>query len=527
MIKVGSRRARQDGAVAPVDDPTRIPEVSVDAVVRLDRVRARRARPSTPGWRPTPTSTRLLAEVELDAVLIATPTRLHAPMVRTALERGLHVFCEKPLTPDRRRVGRAGRAGAEHAAGHPGRLSQPLRRRVPRGEAPARRSARSARSPTCWPRRTVRSCSRPRARPGAASGPRAAAACTTTPRIPLDLLSWYVGAPRGVGGTMLGSVFSAETEDEVFGTLYYPDGSSGQISVNWSDESLSQDDHQDHDRGAPRAGSRRPPGDPGLPARHAPIPTGYQTGWNVRYTTELTEPVGFYLRGEEYSAQLDHFVRRIEDRRRWRASTPSPAPRSPTGCSSCSTIDAGGTARRRSTTPTAAVAPRVPTRRSPTGGGAHDRRRKEHRMDRLLFGDNQFFGVNHMSEEKARAQAMRFQDLDAVIDGARRRVRRGHHDLHVHDARPDREDRRPRPRRTRSGTRTSRSIPCMPYAHKYADAMTEAGMLGAVRRFLPEEGLVNAARARRTLGRPQGRRGHHHACSSTPRWRCSVGCRRP
>ena len=37
-------------------------------------------------------------------------------------------------------------------------------------------------------------------------------------------------------------------------------------------------------------------------------------------------------------------------------------------------------------------------------------------MDRVLFGDNQFFGVNHMSEEKARAQSMRFQDLDAVID---------------------------------------------------------------------------------------------------------------
>ena len=37
-------------------------------------------------------------------------------------------------------------------------------------------------------------------------------------------------------------------------------------------------------------------------------------------------------------------------------------------------------------------------------------------MDRVLFGDNQFFGVNHMSEEKARAQAMRFQDLGAVID---------------------------------------------------------------------------------------------------------------
>ena len=36
-------------------------------------------------------------------------------------------------------------------------------------------------------------------------------------------------------------------------------------------------------------------------------------------------------------------------------------------------------------------------------------------MDRLLFGDNQFFGVNHMSEQKARAQAIRFQSLDQIM----------------------------------------------------------------------------------------------------------------
>src|SRR5690606_31623781 len=41
---------------------------------------------------------RMLDTVELDAVVIATPTRLHGPMVRQALERGIHVFCEKPLT---------------------------------------------------------------------------------------------------------------------------------------------------------------------------------------------------------------------------------------------------------------------------------------------------------------------------------------------------------------------------------------------------------------------------------------------
>ena len=46
--------------------------------------------------------------------------------------------------------------------------------------------------------------------------------------------------------------------------------------------------------------------------RDARIPAGYQQGWNVRYTTDLTETVWFYLRGEEYSAQLDYFVRCIE-----------------------------------------------------------------------------------------------------------------------------------------------------------------------------------------------------------------------
>lgn len=113
-------------------------------------------------------------------------------------------------------------------------------------------------------------------------------------------------------------------------------------------------------------------------------------------------------------------------------------------------------------------------------------------MDRLLFGDNQFFGVNHMSEEKARAQAMKFQDLDAVMavldaaydEGIRTFMCTTHTRVaeicdHVR-ADPGRYER-------------FQFFPCMPYAHKYADAVTEDGMVGAVRRFLPEEGIVNAA----------------------------------
>jgi hypothetical protein len=36
----------------------------------------------------------------------------------------------------------------------------------------------------------------------------------------------------------------------------------------------------------------------------------------VRYTTELTTPTWFYLRGEEYSAQLDYFAQSIASERR-------------------------------------------------------------------------------------------------------------------------------------------------------------------------------------------------------------------
>lgn len=108
------------------------------------------------------------------------------------------------------------------------------------------------------------------------------------------------------------------------------------------------------------------------------------------------------------------------------------------------------------------------------------------KMDRILFGDNQFFGINHMSEEKARAQAMRFQDISEIIRtidaayaaGVRVFMCTTHERVsevcdHVR-AHPDRY-------------RDFHFYPCMPYAHKYANAVTEYGMTGALSKLLPGE----------------------------------------
>lgn len=113
-------------------------------------------------------------------------------------------------------------------------------------------------------------------------------------------------------------------------------------------------------------------------------------------------------------------------------------------------------------------------------------------MERLVFGDNQFFGVNHMSEEKARAQAIRFQDTDAVIEVLDHAYSAGIRAFMctTHDRIAEVCD------HVRSNPEKYAGFvfyPGMPYAHKYANAVTEFGMLGALREFVPDEGFVNAA----------------------------------
>jgi predicted dehydrogenase len=131
----------------------------------------------------------------------------------------------------------------------------------------------------------------------------------------LDLVNWYVGEPLGVGGTALNNVFSREIDDEVFGTLYYPQGTTAQISVNWSDESYRKMTTRITVWGKKgRIFVDRQECQVYIRDTATP-PVGYEHGWNVRYTTELTEPVWFYLRGEEYSAQIDAFVQRVKERR--------------------------------------------------------------------------------------------------------------------------------------------------------------------------------------------------------------------
>lgn len=105
-------------------------------------------------------------------------------------------------------------------------------------------------------------------------------------------------------------------------------------------------------------------------------------------------------------------------------------------------------------------------------------------MDRILFGDNQFFGVNHMSEEKARAQAMKFRDTAAIVQVLNQAYDSGIKIFMctTHDRVGEIADIvRANPARYRD----FEFYPCMPYAHKYANSVGEVGIIETLRRFAP------------------------------------------
>jgi predicted dehydrogenase len=252
----------------------------------------------------------MLNEVPLDAVIIATPSRHHTPMVRAALEKGINVFCEKPFTLDYEESealaefasdkGLVGQVGYHYRfVGSFGEMKRlidlgaigTVTHVMAEAYGPVVLKAKGS----TW--RTQRS--------------EGGGCLYDYAAHPINLLNWFFGMPSSAGGTKLGKIYSTDTEDEVYGTFFWENGMTAQLSVNWSDESFrkmstkitvvgtngrlyaDRQECQCYIRDASAA------------------PEGYEEGWNVRYTTDLTKPVWFYVRGEEYSAQLAHFIERV------------------------------------------------------------------------------------------------------------------------------------------------------------------------------------------------------------------------
>ena len=254
---------------------------------------------------------KMLAELPLDCVFVATPSKHHAQIVGLALERGLHVFCEKPfgLSPEIAYglADTAERNGLVNQVGYHYRFVATFNEAKRILDSGAIGALHHARIEAYGPVVLRPKGSTWRSQISEGGGCLYDYACHA-----IDLANYLVGRPLAVSGTVFNSVFSDGVDDEIYSTLHFADKFQGQLAANWSDES--------HRKMSVRMSFWGTNGRLNVDRQELQVyvrsadaaPNGFTKGWSTKYTTELTKPVWFYMRGEEYSAQIDHFAQCIK-----------------------------------------------------------------------------------------------------------------------------------------------------------------------------------------------------------------------
>ncbi len=241
-----------------------------------------------------------------DVVIVATPTKFHYPIVKYALENNIHVFCEKPfclhsqegeelitLAESKKLVNQVGYHN--HFIGTFRELKRLLQAKV-LGEivhftGEAYGPVVTKEKGTSW-----------RSKKEEGGG-----CLNDYASHVLNLIQEVISRPVKVNGTLLKSIYSHDVEDAIFALLTLQNGISGVLSVNWSDETYRK-----------MSTSLTVIGKKGKIICDATEMKIYlkeenkrehiEKGWTIRSIAEYAIPVNFYLRGEEYSAQIDNFI---------------------------------------------------------------------------------------------------------------------------------------------------------------------------------------------------------------------------
>jgi scyllo-inositol 2-dehydrogenase (NADP+) len=253
---------------------------------------------------------KMLAEAKLDAILVATPSKLHASMVTKALNAGLHVFCEKPfvlsVADGEKLIELAESKGLVNQVGYHYRFVGAFKEAARVVNSGALGQIHHVRAEAYGPvvLRAKGGTWRTNANEG--GGALYDYACHA-----LDLVNFIAGTPKGVSGVVRNGIFSNGVEDEIYCSMHWDNGASGQLAVNWSDESFRKMSTKISVWGTNgRVTADRQECQIYLREEAAELPE-CKKGWTVKYTTDLTQEVWFYLRGEEYSGQIDYFAKSI------------------------------------------------------------------------------------------------------------------------------------------------------------------------------------------------------------------------
>lgn len=253
---------------------------------------------------------KMLEKTNPEAVFVAAPTKYHGTIVKELLEKGIHVFVEKPFCLNVREgeelVNLARQRKVVNQVGYHnkfiGTFEEAKRILASGALGDIQHFVGEAYGPVVVRKKQETWRSKPEEGGGC---------LLDYASHVIDLLNYLVAPISKVHGALLKSIYSGNVEDAVYALLETNNRLSGVLSVNWSDETyrkMSTTVTVIGDKGKIIVDATELK----LYFKESNCPAPYTRGWNVKHINDFAEEVNFYLRGEEYSAQIDYFISAIQ-----------------------------------------------------------------------------------------------------------------------------------------------------------------------------------------------------------------------
>ncbi|RKD15078.1 oxidoreductase [Pelobium manganitolerans] len=252
---------------------------------------------------------KMLDETKPDAVFVAVPTKFHYAIIKELLNRKLHVFAEKPFcltsAQGKELIDLALHQGVVNQVGYHNKFIGTFKEVKRIVDSGALGKIHHFVGESYGPVVTKPQQSTWRSDPTEGGGCLLDYAAHV-----IDLLIGTLAPVSVVKGSVLDSIYSTSVEDAVYSLLELSNKVKGVLSVNWSDETYRKMSTTITILGT-KGKIISDASELKVFLKDSNALPGYDKGWNVKNITELTEPVNFNLRGEEYTSQVDYFINAV------------------------------------------------------------------------------------------------------------------------------------------------------------------------------------------------------------------------
>jgi scyllo-inositol 2-dehydrogenase (NADP+) len=249
----------------------------------------------------------LINKEKPDAIVVSTPPNLHYEIVSEAVENKIHVFVEKPFTLSYKESselsGLAEERGIINQVGYVNRFNDMFLKTKELIENKVIGNVTGFKSEMF-----SYTISKEDAAEGWRGSEESGGGCLNEMAShAVDLVNYIIGVPDMVSESVLSKILSKNVDDVVSSTFVYNNGVKGTLYVNWCDPAYRKPTNKleisgtDGQLFVDQHGLK-------IFLKRANEMYNLKEGWNTIFITDAFSNVPFYVRGNEFTRQLYHFI---------------------------------------------------------------------------------------------------------------------------------------------------------------------------------------------------------------------------